>query len=174
VNLAAASTQFDEVLRVSTHSKLRGQITNLDDGTASFAFPVRRLLVDPKSPAAGGMEVVTAGGFRYLLAEQGDDFMNGVVKRAFLMVRLDRSDEVNRKTSTIDPATLLKKDDQDVSQGTIWYQARSLRINDGVLQVPEAKYQILTGFPLQAKDTVGGLRVLHVEHRLGVYFAEAQ
>jgi hypothetical protein len=174
MRLANASRQFDEVLRVSVNTKLRGQITNLDDGGASFSFPVRRLLVDPKSPAKGGMEVITTGGFRYLLAEQGDDLMNGVVKRAFLMIRLDRIDTVIRKTSLTDVATGLKKDDQDVPQGAIWYQARSLQLNEGVLQVPEAKFQIITAFRLQPKDTVGTLRVLHVEQRLGVYFAEAQ
>ena len=172
--LANASRQFDETLRAGPDVKLTGHVTNLDDGAASLNFPVRRLLVNPNSPARAGLEVTTVGGFHYLLADQGEDLFNGVVKKAFLMIRLDRQDVVLRSTTVTDVATGLAKDSSASPVATVRYQARTPRLTEGVLSIPEAQYQIITGFPLRTKDRIGDFRVLHVEQRLGVYFAEAQ
>lgn len=174
MHLGAASQRFEEVLRASPGIKIFGQITNLDDGNQSFHFPVRQLLVDKASSARPGMEVVTSAGFRYLLAENGDDHAAGVVKRTLLMIRLDRQDTHTRFGKVTDPVTGLERGQGTVFSNPIWYQARNPRLDGGVLSTPEARYSVITGADIRSGDTLGDLKILHVDQRLGVRFAEAR
>ena len=175
MRLADASTRFEEVLRAGPGVKLYGQVVNLNQGSTTFDFPVRQLLVNANSLARAGMEVVTTGGFRYLLAENLDDLQAGVVSRSFIMIRLDRVDMHTRYGKTVDPVTGLDRGSSPIGQPQqVWYQARSLRLSEGVLNIPEARYSIITGADIAEGDTLGDLRILHVENRLGVKFAEAR
>lgn len=174
MNLAEASHRFEDVLRSGPGVKLTGQITNLKDGTSNYDAPVRVLLVAENSPARPSMEVITPGGFRYLLADNGNDYSQGVVKRSYMMIPLDRQDDHSRRGKVIDPVTKLEKDEAELFSNPIWYHARGLSLNEGVLRIPEARYSIITGADIREGDKVGHLRILFVETRLGVQFAEAR
>lgn len=165
---------FQRKLQLASGRFLLGQISTYELPSTAMQYPLRRLILPQSIPSPVGQEIITEQSERFLVADEMVDYGIGSKQRSYTLVRLTQEGPWSRNIIVVNPITNLEESTVDSPLGDIWFQTRRIGLDEDVLRIPEARYELVTSAAIQVNDLIDEYRVLNVEKRLGVNFAQVK
>lgn len=163
-------------LRTLTGRSFYGRISVLSESegrAAGFYTPRRVLNVDPGCKVTAGDVVFSPEGRAMLLAWNGALDHHGTYAVTYKLYDLDQKLSWKRLTVVTDPVTGRAKSNSEAELGPAWMALELLGQETDGLNIPKAKYRLLTNVALQVRDKIDDHLVVHrVERLLGITVAE--
>jgi len=161
-----------------------GQLTDIPVTTrvSNFNSPRRLFRVLPKSPLKVGENFIDPSGRIFLVAEHGDQFLNGrhLYTHHKLFGMTDMAAVGTKGVKTTHPVSRLEIEGPPVWTEGIYLAFEMRSTGSDVIGVPINKQQIITGHPIEEGDLIhlfgydNQAVVKRVDKQLGVYIGQIE
>jgi hypothetical protein len=149
------------------------QVQNKDVAASKeFLFSRRRMFVGRHTDFVVPGTVVRNGmGRRFLAADDGEGYYQGVLYRQFRLIEMEKHLDHIRRGDVIDPVTKLKKEGVAVNLGRVWCALEPHTNDEDQIRIEASRFRVVTGTVLLKNDKLGDFIVQDVNERLGIYVA---